>query len=370
MNKSTITAALAVSLLFTGSLSAEELAKLLSASGSVQVTLAGGAATDAVIDQDLPNGAKIKTGADGSASIKLDDGTVITMSANSEMQISPYSRKSSKKNSILLFLGSIWSKVTKSFDGKISYVVSTPNAVAGVRGTEFGVTVADDGAARVQVKEGVVGVGEEEAELNKDLKANQQIVGDEKGIGKMNDYNGNQNDDWQANRTKNLQKNGKKLGNAVMTKIKGRKAKIARLNKELAKALETKKEYEKAIKLGNKEAELQLKMLLITINDLYDHKAALADQANSQVILYEHYLELAKDPRFNMVDAKTLQANAASLYEIKKDLDKTVREGMDISMGAMENMMNEYSNGARNTLREKDGSAAEELFKTTPGFEM
>jgi hypothetical protein len=77
----------------------------------------------------------IRTGADGSASVILYESAIVTLEADTEVKLAELSKDNSvvQQNS-----GSTWNKFTK-MNGMKGLEVETPNSVATVRGTEFGV---------------------------------------------------------------------------------------------------------------------------------------------------------------------------------------------------------------------------------------
>ena len=61
--------------------------------------------------------------------------------------------------------------------------------------------------------------------------------------------------------------------------------------------------------------------------------------------------------------AKYIRRELASLQAVRKTLDALVKEGRDLSEGAMDSMLKDGREGKRDTLRDRDGSAADELFR-------
>ena len=55
------------------------------------------------------------------------------------------------------------------------------------------------------------------------------------------------------------------------------------------------------------------------------------------------------------------ELEAENLRKVQKDLDKLVREGMDISAAAMDNLMKEMRHD-RGRLKDKKGSSMDDLF--------
>jgi hypothetical protein len=103
-------------------------------------------------EMELGEGAKVRTGK-GSASVVLQEGEVMSLEPNTEVELSELSKN---KISIRQVAGETWNKITK-ISGITSYEVETPNTVATVRGTEFflATNVEDD----LLVEEGEVDFG-------------------------------------------------------------------------------------------------------------------------------------------------------------------------------------------------------------------
>ena len=93
-----------------------------------------------------------------------------------------------------------------------------------------------------------------------------------------------------------------------------------------------------------------------------DEIADLGDAAGSQFGMVDHFAELASDPRFQMIDGKYVAAEAERMQRIKDMFDEMIAEGTDISMEAMEKMLQEMSDGQRGSLKFPKGSSAEDLW--------
>ena len=63
------------------------------------------------------------------------DESILKIQKKSSLVLSKHKRHREKKNSVLLFFGRVWSKVTKSVGSGDNYEVKTANAVCGVGGT-------------------------------------------------------------------------------------------------------------------------------------------------------------------------------------------------------------------------------------------
>jgi hypothetical protein len=93
-----------------------------------------------------------------------------------------------------------------------------------------------------------------------------------------------------------------------------------------------------------------------------DEIADLGDAAGSQFGIVDRFSELASDPRFQMIDGQYVEAEAARMRRIKAMFDEMIAEGTDISMAAMEEMLQQMSDGQRGSLRFREGSSADDLW--------
>lgn len=104
----------------------------------------------------LDVGQTIRTGANGSARLLMDDESVLNVGPSSELRIKKYQVNAKRRRVTLrLTAGRLWARVTRIFGGRKNFDVETPNAVAGVRGTEF-VVDTQSGETTVTVLSGEV----------------------------------------------------------------------------------------------------------------------------------------------------------------------------------------------------------------------
>ena len=107
--------------------------------GGTTVPLRGGEA--------LAEGATLQTGADASTVVRLADGSLLRLAANSRMQIDRarrYTAVNHVSSGVKLEQGRVEVQATKAVAGKPGFEVRTPQGVLGVRGTEFRVKVGGD----------------------------------------------------------------------------------------------------------------------------------------------------------------------------------------------------------------------------------
>jgi ferric-dicitrate binding protein FerR (iron transport regulator) len=114
----------------------------------------------AQLNQTLPPGASVQTAVDGSAVLKAGDLAGVTMKSNTIIAVSSLSQDGeTTRAEVKALSGKALFLVNKLKTQESSFKVETPTAVVGVRGTAFGVAVAEDGeSSRVACFNGEVGV--------------------------------------------------------------------------------------------------------------------------------------------------------------------------------------------------------------------
>ncbi|MBN1962889.1 MAG: FecR domain-containing protein [Deltaproteobacteria bacterium] len=352
--------ALFVFLAVTPVLAANTGGKLSKVEGQVFVRPPSGDETQGQAGVALIAGTRIRTGKNSSAEVVFADGSLLKLRSNSSILLSGNKRQK-QKSSILLFFGHIWSKVSPS-PGHTSYEVSTPNAVCGVRGTEFATQVGDDGSLRMQVTEGKVAVDGDSDGSEQVAQKGQQVEANEQGINAPNESSNQPSyEKWQGQKRERLRKNGKNIVQSMKGRILSRKEKLEKFRAEQQKIEQARKEAMARAKEGDKAAIDEIRQLNQKLADLADEIADIGDEANAGFGAVDHFADLANDPRFKLVGKKYIKMEAASLRRIKANLDKMVAEGTDMSMEAMDKMLDDMSKG-KGTLREKKGSAADDLF--------
>lgn len=114
---------------------------LMVVKGSVKVQNASKQTTDAKVGGKVAEGDTIITGADSRAKVVMSDRNVINVNPDTQVQIAKYENDaaSGKKNvEMNLLQGKVRNNVEQTYDGeKSKFLIKTPTAVAGVRGTQF-----------------------------------------------------------------------------------------------------------------------------------------------------------------------------------------------------------------------------------------
>jgi FecR protein len=145
----------------TASAAPIEEAVIESASGPVNIKAGDESSRPAKPDTYVLSGEIVETGPDSFVRLIMSDGSVLELRENSSMEMADSRGNESAINTVVLFLGVLWASIEANDDEDTAFIVDTPTAVAGVRGTRFMVGVGIDGATRVGVEEGLVIVSSE-----------------------------------------------------------------------------------------------------------------------------------------------------------------------------------------------------------------
>lgn len=120
-----------------------------------------------VAGQEIYEGDVVRTSANATARLLMRDKGVLDLGPGSVLAIKTYRvepQRRSRFASLSLVVGRVWAKVTKAVGNDSNFEVTTTQAVAGVRGTEFVVNVDESGATEVTVVAGAVAVSAGEGE--------------------------------------------------------------------------------------------------------------------------------------------------------------------------------------------------------------
>ncbi|WP_031517238.1 FecR family protein [Desulfofalx alkaliphila] len=136
------------------------VAKIMAVQGNVKVLRAGGEKDfPAFKGMGLTQGDTIITGKDGRVTLELAQDKELKIGENSRVMISKLVQSlenNADKTSLNLKAGQVYTNVKGELKPGAKYEIRTPTAVMGVRGTQFFVSIASDGQAKVVTLEGVV----------------------------------------------------------------------------------------------------------------------------------------------------------------------------------------------------------------------
>jgi hypothetical protein len=149
---------------------------------------------DAIVGESIPVGYTILTGQDSEANLLLTNGTLAKLGANSKIVMSVFWQKSfqastkkvtqleeevsSSRVSLELEIGDLVVYV-KKLNKDSSFMIETPLGVAGIRGTQFGMSV-DSKSTELAVLQGRVGF-KDANQQTENVETAQKVVGAEGG---------------------------------------------------------------------------------------------------------------------------------------------------------------------------------------------
>jgi hypothetical protein len=335
--------------------------RLVAVSGNVWTHAPGEDENRARAGAMLIPGTRIRTGASSKAEILLEDGSTIVVQSNTTLQLSGIKRQKRKKTSILIFFGRVWNKVSRALGDQASYEVNTPVVVAGVRGTEFEAAVGDDGSVRIRVQQGTVNVAADGRDET--LGRDQEIEADPDSIGKTGAAEDRLDwEKWHAQKREHLRNQGRSIMDNLKERILIHNQKLTVLRNR-QREIETQREQALSrARSGDATAIEEIRQYNEELVAVADEIADLGDAAGSQFGIVDRFSELASDARFQMIDGQYVAAEAARMRRIKAMFDEMIAEGTDISMEAMEKMLQEMSDGQRGSLKFREGSAADDLW--------
>lgn len=134
-------------------------ARVLHVSGTVRYAIRSGSTGTLERGMRLIDGDRISTDAGGFATLEMADGSVVRMAGDSELRLERLKYSVTKKRAdtaLTLDKGRVESRVSPQRPSGSRFQVDTPLMAAGVRGTEFGVSVRDGSSATSDVLEGEV----------------------------------------------------------------------------------------------------------------------------------------------------------------------------------------------------------------------
>ena len=330
--------------------------------GDVAIKNAQGRVLEPSKDLYLPPGSVVVTKASGRCILASSDGSVFKISPESRVEVS--SLMSGKEDqtsttSLLLAMGHLNAEVQKALGKEESVRVVTMSAVAGVRGTAFDVVVGADGQTIVQVSEGLVAVDSDQSSTT-EVSAGRQVRADQRRVGEVR--SAETQSDWRrlsrAEGNRRLTKETKRSFDGAREGVKRRELKLQKVRSRLRAALKT---LSRAKASGARASELasqrrEVRRLKRKLNRLIEQSMATASWS-------EAVASLLDDPRFDQLPEKYIRRELASLQAVRRSLDKLVKEGRDLSESSMDSMLKDGREGKRDTLRDRDGSAADELFR-------
>jgi len=341
-----------VFILASSSLAASEpLGNFSDVTGSIAVRHKGTVKwIPARVDMPVYYGDTIQSGLDGQGQIVFSDESLLKINPNSRLAINTIISPVEKKNSVLLFFGRIWSKVSRKAFKRKTYEVQTPTAVCGVRGTDFTTAAYEDGTMLVQVVSGQVQVDNDASDTILSASQGTRVSFATQQVTTEPDFQ----PEWQreeANGRQSLFADGEKYGGHVHRQIQQRRDHLRQLVDKAARLAQAKADYiaaaqqaqEQGDDLAYEENLAQATRLNEEIKALNKEIAHNGRRLECHFGLFSHYGDLAKDPelseQFKGKDFILQQLD--DVESIQAEFDAMIEEGMKISMEDMEDLMDE-----------------------------
>ncbi len=338
---------------------AAESVKLVNAKGEVSVRAPKATAYQRIGDgAEVADRSRLRTGKDGEATLRFPDGSEAKVSPKSEIIVHA-ERTDQEPAGATLFFGRVWSKVVKAVGGETSFEVRSANAVAGVRGTEFEVGVADDGSARVIVREGVVAV-EGEAGKPVNVARGFEVESDHQGrLDRTRKAAGDPEwDGWFSKRARTLEREGVKVAQDLDGRLSRRWRQVEKLVREQRVLREQIEKLERRGKAGE-DVQGELESKLAELERTTERLASMRARLEAAFGIFERWGALAEQGAIQHGDQ--VGSLAGNVARIAADFADMIEEGTDLSPEGMEEMMDDMKKGP--TLKQKKKSAADELLK-------
>jgi hypothetical protein len=127
--------------------------------GTATRTPKDGAAAPLALESQVEDGDAVETAAGSRVEVALADGSLVRLNESSKIVVDSAAQAPDLgwRIKLTLALGQVWAKVTRKVGADAGFEVHTERVVAGVRGTEFLVSAAED--HQIEVYEGEVDVG-------------------------------------------------------------------------------------------------------------------------------------------------------------------------------------------------------------------
>ena len=306
--------------------------------------------TDAVTGMDVFYGDAVRTGVASEGVITLVDESFIKVHANSHIVLNTIISPLEKKNSILMFFGRVWSKVSRKAMRRKLFEVQTPTAVCGVRGTDFETGAYEDGTTLVQVNTGEVTIDNETYQKKVYENQGARLSYEVRDIRVEPGYK----PDWEQGDVQgreNLFTDGEKYGGYVHAEIYARRdrlkgmvqrtTELSEKKKQLAVAAETAKDEGDAAAYAARRAEIDA--INRELGELNKQIAYAGGRLECQFGLFSHYGTLAKDPELSrhFNGREFILKELDNIEMIQAEFDAMIEEGMKMSMEDMDDMMEE-----------------------------
>ncbi len=176
----------------------QRVARISDVSGTISVIRKGEEDVQPLGERRLVQaGEQLSTGAEGQCTLNWIDGTRIRMEPSTELTVQKCQvYKGSKERAFRLDIGKIWIRVLRVLSQQDKFLIDTPTATAGVRGTMFSVEVAANGSTEISVYEGQVTVAGDSDEVKVAANETARLRGSQAGP-QVTSLSAQQQQSWQ-----------------------------------------------------------------------------------------------------------------------------------------------------------------------------
>jgi hypothetical protein len=342
----------------------DQLGHIASFSGDVQVRRAKETIwTKAALNMPVYFGDTIRTRENSVVTIVYVDQSLLKIYPSTHITLNTIVSPVEKKNSVLLFFGRIWNRVSKRVLRSRGFEVQTPTAVCGVRGTEFWTASYEDGTTIVRVDSGKVEVDNETNRSTLSPNQGTQLSFDTKQIKTESDFR----PEWertQKDARERLFADGKRYGGFVHSEIykrrdhlKGLVDKANRLSEKKERHLSLAKEAKKRGDTVAYETSMsEARKTHEEIKELNRKIAFYGRRLECQFGLFAHYGYLAKHPEFSKKFAgkEFILKELDNIEMIHAEFNAMIEEGMKMSMEDMEDLMEEMRGKVKEFKKRKE----------------
>jgi hypothetical protein len=319
--------------------------------------------TAATLNEPVYFGDNIKTGPTGEGTVTFTDQSLIKIRPNSHITLNAFVSPFEKKNSVLLFFGRIWNKLSRKALKLGSLEVQTPTAVCGVRGTEFWTASYEDGTTIIRVESGEVTVDNEIDQRTISSDESTQLSFAKKEIEVTPGFE----PQWeraQKSSRQNLFSDGEKYGGFVHGEIYKRRDHLKLLVEKTKTLSEERERYvvmakeaeERGDDIESQSYMSKAKKIQKEIEELNRTIAFHGRRLECQFGLFSRYAYLAKHPEFSkrFTGKEFILKELDNIEMIHAEFNALIEEGMKMSMEDMEDLITEMKGKVRE-YKEKEG---------------
>ncbi|MBF0224503.1 MAG: FecR domain-containing protein [Desulfobacterales bacterium] len=152
--------------------------------GDIRVCHSGNNVFEPVeVNSNIKEGDEIQVGSQSKAEIITFDNDVIRVSENTKLKINKLENNTiqkTQKKGFFVACGRMWNQAKTLFNPNSEYVVKTPNAISGIKGTAYDINIDSSGNTKFKTYSGAVKIWKPQVESNNSgwrLKAPSPVAG-------------------------------------------------------------------------------------------------------------------------------------------------------------------------------------------------